>query len=226
MTILYVLAELVLAMSLSHASYHLPSSLSVVKQVIWMIYSCIPFFYEGLPAFVFWYKHLPSCFCSCSTWAHLFISGASDDAVSCAVMLEVLHSLANQSTPLHHGVVFLFNGAEENVLQVKWSTRVAKLGTNSNLFGRVLSFLSQLSLSFPLVNYFFYCRPVMVLLPSIPGPNKFVLSLTWRLQALAARKLFSRQVWKDSYLRTWWFSSSLWSVWNIHAYICAALSLF
>ena len=34
-------------------------------------------------------------------------------------MLEVLHSLANQSTPLHHGVVFLFNGAEENVLQVK-----------------------------------------------------------------------------------------------------------
>uniref|UniRef100_A0A3P9PH18 Endoplasmic reticulum metallopeptidase 1 n=1 Tax=Poecilia reticulata TaxID=8081 RepID=A0A3P9PH18_POERE len=43
--------------------------------------------------------------------------GASDDAVSCAVMLEVLHALANQSTPLHHGVVFLFNGAEENVLQ-------------------------------------------------------------------------------------------------------------
>uniref|UniRef100_A0A8C2WID2 Endoplasmic reticulum metallopeptidase 1 n=1 Tax=Cyclopterus lumpus TaxID=8103 RepID=A0A8C2WID2_CYCLU len=32
-------------------------------------------------------------------------------------MLEVLHSLANQSTPLHHGVVFLFNGAEENILQ-------------------------------------------------------------------------------------------------------------
>ncbi|XP_041916512.1 endoplasmic reticulum metallopeptidase 1 isoform X3 [Alosa sapidissima] len=43
--------------------------------------------------------------------------GASDDAVSCAVMLEVLHSLANLSTPLLHGVVFLFNGAEENVLQ-------------------------------------------------------------------------------------------------------------
>ncbi|XP_077442292.1 endoplasmic reticulum metallopeptidase 1 [Vanacampus margaritifer] len=43
--------------------------------------------------------------------------GASDDAVSCAVMLEVLHSLANQSTPLRHGVIFLFNGAEENVLQ-------------------------------------------------------------------------------------------------------------
>ncbi|KAK0133178.1 Endoplasmic reticulum metallopeptidase 1 [Merluccius polli] len=43
--------------------------------------------------------------------------GASDDAVSCAVMLEVLHSLANLSTPLRHGVVFLFNGAEENILQ-------------------------------------------------------------------------------------------------------------
>lgn len=49
---------------------------------------------------------------------HTLITGASDDAVSCAVMLEVLHSLANQSTPLQHGVVFLFNGAEENVLQV------------------------------------------------------------------------------------------------------------
>ncbi|XP_061590080.1 endoplasmic reticulum metallopeptidase 1 [Cololabis saira] len=43
--------------------------------------------------------------------------GASDDAVSCAVMLEVLHSLANQPTPLLHGVIFLFNGAEENILQ-------------------------------------------------------------------------------------------------------------
>ncbi|KAG7264507.1 hypothetical protein CRUP_020645, partial [Coryphaenoides rupestris] len=45
--------------------------------------------------------------------------GASDDAVSCAVMLEVLHALANLSTPLRHGVVFLFNGAEENVLQIR-----------------------------------------------------------------------------------------------------------
>ncbi|KAL7844964.1 hypothetical protein SRHO_G00235040 [Serrasalmus rhombeus] len=43
--------------------------------------------------------------------------GASDDAVSCAVMLEVLHSMANLSTPLRHGVIFLFNGAEENILQ-------------------------------------------------------------------------------------------------------------
>ncbi|RXN33223.1 endoplasmic reticulum metallopeptidase 1 [Labeo rohita] len=43
--------------------------------------------------------------------------GASDDAVSCSVMLEVLHSLANLSTPLIHGVIFLFNGAEENILQ-------------------------------------------------------------------------------------------------------------
>ncbi|XP_066502735.1 endoplasmic reticulum metallopeptidase 1 [Hoplias malabaricus] len=43
--------------------------------------------------------------------------GASDDAVSCAVMLEVLRSMANLPTPLTHGVIFLFNGAEENVLQ-------------------------------------------------------------------------------------------------------------
>lgn len=56
--------------------------------------------------------------CCCVFDLHTLLTGASDDAVSCAVMLEVLHSLANQSTPLHHGVVFLFNGAEENVLQV------------------------------------------------------------------------------------------------------------
>lgn len=56
-------------------------------------------------------------------WAYIVL-GASDDAVSCAVMLEVLHSLANQSTPLLHGVIFLFNGAEENILQVQSSHQV------------------------------------------------------------------------------------------------------
>ncbi|XP_051002276.1 endoplasmic reticulum metallopeptidase 1 isoform X2 [Acomys russatus] len=43
--------------------------------------------------------------------------GASDDAVSCAVMLEVLRVMSVSSEPLQHAVVFLFNGAEENVLQ-------------------------------------------------------------------------------------------------------------
>ena len=44
--------------------------------------------------------------------------GASDDAVSCAVMLEILRCLAQtQDFDFDHGVVFNFNGAEENVLQ-------------------------------------------------------------------------------------------------------------
>ncbi|XP_052043476.1 endoplasmic reticulum metallopeptidase 1 isoform X2 [Apodemus sylvaticus] len=43
--------------------------------------------------------------------------GASDDAVSCAVMLEVLRVMSASPEPLQHAVVFLFNGAEENVLQ-------------------------------------------------------------------------------------------------------------
>ena len=44
--------------------------------------------------------------------------GASDDAVSCAVMLEILRCLAQtQNFDFIHGVVFNFNGAEENILQ-------------------------------------------------------------------------------------------------------------
>ena len=44
--------------------------------------------------------------------------GASDDAVSCAVMLEVVRCLAQtRNFSFTHGVVFNFNGAEENVLQ-------------------------------------------------------------------------------------------------------------
>ena len=44
--------------------------------------------------------------------------GASDDAVSCAVMLEVVRCLAQtRNFRFTHGVVFNFNGAEENVLQ-------------------------------------------------------------------------------------------------------------
>ena len=46
-------------------------------------------------------------------------SGASDDVVSCATMLEVIRCLAesNAHVELNHSLVFLFNGAEENFLQ-------------------------------------------------------------------------------------------------------------
>lgn len=43
--------------------------------------------------------------------------GASDDAVSCSVMLEILQILSKSPEPLKHAVVFLFNGAEESILQ-------------------------------------------------------------------------------------------------------------
>ncbi|KAL9950991.1 hypothetical protein ACROYT_G043577 [Oculina patagonica] len=44
--------------------------------------------------------------------------GASDDAVSCAVMLELLRCIAQtRNFRFTHGVVFNFNGAEENILQ-------------------------------------------------------------------------------------------------------------
>ena len=46
-------------------------------------------------------------------------AAASDDAVSCATMLEVLRCLSVDPDPLlaEHAVIFLFNGAEETILQ-------------------------------------------------------------------------------------------------------------
>lgn len=47
-----------------------------------------------------------------------FIAGASDDAVACCLLLEVLGVLSQSDTPLKHNIIFIFNGAEENILQV------------------------------------------------------------------------------------------------------------
>lgn len=43
--------------------------------------------------------------------------GASDDMSGCVVMLEALRVLSRQPTPIKNSIVFLFNGAEENILQ-------------------------------------------------------------------------------------------------------------
>lgn len=45
------------------------------------------------------------------------VLGASDDAGSCVVMLEILRVLSQQSQVNKHSIIFLFNGAEETSLQ-------------------------------------------------------------------------------------------------------------
>ena len=47
--------------------------------------------------------------------------GASDDAVSCAIMLEILDVLMQSDRSFRHNLIFLFNGAEENLLPVSFT---------------------------------------------------------------------------------------------------------
>ncbi|XP_053689241.1 endoplasmic reticulum metallopeptidase 1-like [Sabethes cyaneus] len=43
--------------------------------------------------------------------------GAGDDGTMVVVMLEVLRQIATHALNLHHGLIFLFNGCEENTMQ-------------------------------------------------------------------------------------------------------------
>ncbi|BFZ17005.1 hypothetical protein BsWGS_20044 [Bradybaena similaris] len=43
--------------------------------------------------------------------------GAGDDAASCSVMLEILRAMSRSCVNIMHNIIFLFNGAEENMLQ-------------------------------------------------------------------------------------------------------------
>lgn len=54
---------------------------------------------------------------NCHTDSSVGALGASDDAVACAIMLEVIRVLLSTRQPLRAPVLFLFNGAEENILQ-------------------------------------------------------------------------------------------------------------
>jgi len=64
------------------------------------------------------------------------LSGSSDDAVACAVLLELMRAVvAKKQHPLLHPIVFLFNGAEENILQAShafvtqhhWAKQVVRM---------------------------------------------------------------------------------------------------
>jgi putative aminopeptidase FrvX len=50
--------------------------------------------------------------------AVILFSGGSDDGASCAIMLEILQIITQMNQPLKHNLILLFNGAEENLMQV------------------------------------------------------------------------------------------------------------
>lgn len=54
----------------------------------------------------------------CIIIIYMKFSGGSDDSAGCAVMLEILRIITQSPKILKYSVVFLFNGAEENILQV------------------------------------------------------------------------------------------------------------
>jgi hypothetical protein len=58
--------------------------------------------------------------------------GASDDGASCAIMLELFRIISRFPNPLKNNIIFLFNGAEENMMQAshgfitqhKWASSI------------------------------------------------------------------------------------------------------
>ncbi|XP_060607181.1 endoplasmic reticulum metallopeptidase 1-like [Ruditapes philippinarum] len=54
---------------------------------------------------------------SCHFDSSIDSPGAGDNAISCAIMIEIIRVLSQSATPIQHSMVFLFNGAEENLLQ-------------------------------------------------------------------------------------------------------------
>lgn len=54
---------------------------------------------------------------NCHTDSVINGPGASDDAVACSILLEIFRAIVADDTPLAHPLIFLFNGAEENLLQ-------------------------------------------------------------------------------------------------------------
>ncbi|KAH3694079.1 endoplasmic reticulum metallopeptidase 1-like isoform X1 [Dreissena polymorpha] len=54
---------------------------------------------------------------SCHFDSSIDSPGAGDNAISCAVMLEILRVFSQSPVKQLHNIIFLFNGAEENLLQ-------------------------------------------------------------------------------------------------------------
>ena len=125
LTVNYLLKEIYSIISHAHVHYHVHVDVQTASGgfMLHFLHKDFAVAYENITNVI---VHLhpkstkeldPNVLLNCHFDTQPRTEGASDDAVSCAIMLETMRAIS-RSPPrtIKHGIVFLFNGAEEGLL--------------------------------------------------------------------------------------------------------------